>query len=153
MMESELKLFLDISLNFFEKMTGQKPELKTPSISLGFSKFHQCHGWISVSGMADGVVCVSMTTDMVNELLRSQGETIESESMQQDLVGEAASIIASNARRHFGPKFQISPPQTSMQDESIDRSWPYSRFCLPVQWRGHDGVVILAFEDKAPVEV
>lgn len=147
MKEDNLKLFLDISLNFFEKITGERPEPSEPAIRLGSSDFHDFYGWIEVSGSGRGIVCVSMTSSMADELLQCQGESLKDETMRLDMVGEAASIVASNARQRFGQEFKISLPFTSSSGRIQDSAWPYSRFCLPVRWRGHEGTVILAFEE------
>jgi CheY-specific phosphatase CheX len=143
MNHSDMHLFVDISVNFFEKITGEPASIAEGQLQFGRSTLLDHNGLIRISGSSEGVVCLSMPSPMIVELLQSSGETVETEEAQRDLVGEAANIIASNARKHFGSGFGISPPVT-IEAGQPSADWPYSRFALPIRWRDHQAVLLLA---------
>ncbi len=149
MNEVEMKVFLEISINYFEKVTGQKAEVGSGVIQFGKLELLDFAGVIRVSGSSEGVVCLSMSRAMINDLLYASGEIIPSEELLRDMVGEAASVIASNARKYFGPRFFIGVPQTLTAKETSLLAMPFSRLALPINWRDHHAWLILALADPA----
>ena len=151
MNEHDMHIFLEVGVNFFEKSTGEKATFGTGALEFGKSELLDYSGVIRVSGTSEGVVCLTVSQAMVGEMLRANGEPDSAESLELDMVGEAASIIASNARKHFGPRFHIAPPDTFGIDEASQLPLPFARFALPIQWRGHRANLILALTEIAPV--
>lgn len=148
MNQAEMQVFLDVSLHVFEKMTGAKPILHPPVVLLGKTKLYDYSGLIRISGAASGAVCLSMPKEMIDQLLHAQNETERTPALAQDLVGEAASIIASNTRKHFGEHFRVSLPETVNPDQIALLSLPYVRFSLPITWQNYQAVLLLAFSEQ-----
>jgi hypothetical protein len=149
MQPADMQQFVEISMKFFEKFTGERPVVADGQVQFGHSTLLEHCGQIRISGSSRGVVCLSMSSPMVTEMLASSGESIQDEDAKLDLIGEAASIIASNAREHFGSGFAISLPETRFH-ASTAADWPYSRFVLPIRWRSHEAVLVLALTRSSP---
>lgn len=151
MNEHDMQIFLDVSTVLFETLTGEKATIQSGVLQFGKSTLMDYSGVIRISGSSEGVVCLTVPRAMLAEMLTSTGEEQTGEVIERDMVGEAASIIASNARKHFGQHFHIAVPETVASREAEDLSLPFSRLTLPIQWRGHQASLILALtEQTAP---
>jgi CheY-specific phosphatase CheX len=150
MNEHDMHVFLEVGVNFFEKTTGETATFGTGALQFGKTDLLDYSGVIHVSGSSEGVVCLTVTRAMIDEMLQAAGESGPEEVLERDMVGEAASIIASNARKHFGPRFSIAPPVTYSQGETAELPLPYTRFAMPIQWRGHQANLILALSETSP---
>lgn len=152
MNEHDMQVFLDVSTSFFETLTGERATIQSGRLEFGKSPQLDYSGIIRISGSSEGVVCLTVPQSMLAALLRAAGEEQTGETIERDMVGEAASIIASNARKHFGPHFHISVPEALSAQDSADLPLPFARLTLPIQWREHQGCLILALtEQTAPV--
>jgi len=149
MNQHDMHVFLEVGVNFFEKTTGEKATFGNAALQFGKSDLLDYSGVIRVSGSSEGAVCLTVPCAMLGELLRATGESETATSLERDMVGEAASIIASNARKHFGPRFAIAPPETFGIDEALQLSLPFARFVLPIQWRGYRANLILALSESS----
>jgi hypothetical protein len=143
-----MHVFLEVGVNFFEKTTGEKATFGTGTLQFGKSELLDYSGVIRVSGASEGAVCLTVSRGLISEMLRSSGESMSEEALARDMVGEAASIIASNARKFFGPRFGIAPPETYARDGVAQLPLPFARFALPIEWRGHRAHLILALAES-----
>ncbi|MES2572433.1 MAG: chemotaxis protein CheX [Verrucomicrobiota bacterium] len=148
MKPADMQLFVDISVNFFTKLTGEPPLIADGQLQFGLSPLLDFTGMIHISGASAGVVGLSLSSSMAMALLTGSGESRFDEAACDDFVGEAASIIASNARMVFGSSFGISIPQRSRRS-SVSTEWPYSRLALPIRWRSHEAVLFLALSEAS----
>jgi len=152
MNEQDMQVFLDVSTAFFEILTGEKATLHSGRLQFGKSALLDYSGVIRISGSSEGIVCLTVPRTMLTALLNAVGEQGQGEEIERDMVGEAASIIASNARKQFGPHFHIAVPETILGADAKDLYLPFARLVLPIEWRGHEASLILALTEKpAPV--
>lgn len=151
MTEHDMQVFLDVGVHYFEKITGERAQLGSARLQFGRTELSDFTGVIRISGSSAGVVCMSVPTAMVDEMLNSAGESLCNDEMERDMIGEAASIIASNARKHFGPRFEIATPETYSHAESAAIRFPFARFAIPIAWKTHHGSLILALSETDPV--
>ncbi len=149
MNERDMHIFLEVGVNFFEKTTGEKATFGTGTLQFGKSELLDYSGVIRVSGASEGLVCLTVSRAMIDEMLRATGEIPAADALACDLVGEVASIIASNARKFFGPRFGIAPPETFASDGAAHLALPFARFALPIHWRGFRAHLILALGESA----
>jgi CheY-specific phosphatase CheX len=148
MNQHDMHVFLEVGVNFFEKTTGEKAIFGNAALQFGKCELLDYSGVIRVSGSSEGAVCLTMPCAMLGELLRAAGESEPAEDLERDMAGEAASVIASNARKHFGPRFAIAPPEIFGLNEARQLSLPFARFVMPMQWRGHRANLILALSES-----
>ena len=148
MNEHDMQIFLDVSTVLFETLTGEKATIQSGVIQFGKSALLDYSGVIRISGSSEGVVCLTVPRSMMADMLSATGEEQTGEEIERDLVGEAASIIASNARKHFGPHFQIAVPETVASRDAGKLTLPFSRLALPIHWRGHQASLILALTEQ-----
>lgn len=148
MNQHDMQVFLEVGVNFFEKTTGERAIFGNAALQFGRCELLDYSGVIRISGSSGGAVCLTMPCAMLGELLRAAGETEPGKDLERDMAGEAASVIASNARKHFGPRFVIAPPEIFGIDEALQLSLPFARFVMPIQWRGYRANLILALSES-----
>ena len=109
--EQELRVFIDIVSQYFERQTGRLPEIGSPYLGEANAlPIYDFTGVIGISGERQGCVYFTAHRDLLRQLLLHVGEADVSDNNLCDLVGEIANTISGNARRHFGPNFMISVP-------------------------------------------
>ena len=109
--EEELRAFIEIVKQYFERQTGRLPELGNPYLGDPAAlPMYDFTGVIGISGARPGCVYFTAHRDLLRELLLHVGESTLSDENLSDLVGEVANTISGNARRVFGPEFMISVP-------------------------------------------
>lgn len=150
MIEKDLKTFVSVTANYFEKTTREPAELSPPAINFDGAVFLEFTGIIAISGKAEG--CVYLTADraMLDQLMEDIGAHVErSDENMMDLIGEVANVIASNVRRDFGPEFKVSTPVT-MHGSETEPPVPIAEvtMSIPIQWRGHTSYLVLGLNDE-----
>ena len=109
--ETEVKVFVDGVLNYFDTSVQQTAECGTPYLALNRTpEISDYTGMIRISGRREGLVCFTAPKSMLCVMLMRMHETDMSHHNLCDLVGEIANTLSGNARRDFGPQFQISVP-------------------------------------------
>lgn len=146
--EKDLKVFVDVSCRYFEKVAKDKPLLRDPVIEFHKPEFLDYTGSIEISGRSKGNIYLTMPREMVVRLLELHGENEVSDGSLYDLVGEIASTISSNAREHFGSQLKISVPRALGPEEAADKSFSNVRFVLPIEWRDEEAFLVIALEEK-----
>ena len=129
MKAAHINPFLDSTINLFENMLGQKPNVGMTSL---IKSLHS-HRWdisgvIGVTGAAEGVVALRMTAHLVDGLLDQSGLAPEGEEERKEIissmVGEMTNVIAGNALggiREYDLDITV-PFVVQGQNHSI--SWP-----------------------------
>lgn len=147
MSDEEIRIFIDGTVRYFERVSGVAPEVETPyikgegSIALDFT------GVIGISGRHHGAVYFTSGRDLLAELLTTLGEKEQSLANLADMVGEVANTIAGNARRFFGHEFLISVPVVLRgRPEEISFPRHLKSFVIPVVWKGHPCFLIICLE-------
>lgn len=134
--EEELRAFIEIVNQYFERQTGRLPELGNPYLGDPAAlPMYDFTGVIGISGARPGCVYFTAHRDLLRELLLHVGESTLSDENLSDLVGEVANTISGNARRVFGPEFMISVPVVvagAAQAIQVPRN--VKAYILPLRW-------------------
>ncbi|MGB0713844.1 MAG: chemotaxis protein CheX, partial [Gammaproteobacteria bacterium] len=109
--ENDLEVFITAAERFFTVTTGDPVQCGDARIHFSLPPLLDYTGWIVVSGLASGIVCVTASRDTLGGMLESLGEHPEDDELMADLVGELAGTLVMNAREHFGEHLNVSTPQ------------------------------------------
>ena len=94
MTEIELKVFLDVTRNFFEKL-GAEPAMLGPGIiSFDDPKLLDFTGLIEIGGPSSGYVCLTMSRAMLTAVVTAQGGPAPSDVALAETVYEVTSVVA-----------------------------------------------------------
>ena len=93
--------FLNSTMNLFENMLGQQPQVGSKSIVNNFNSHRwDVSGVIGVTGAAEGVIAIRMTQNLVERLMKKSGIECtyehELQEVTSSMVGEMANVIAGN---------------------------------------------------------
>ena len=142
--ENELRVFIDIVGQYFERQTGRLPEIGSPYLGEANAlPIYDFTGVIGISGERQGCVYFTAHRDLLRQLLLHVGEADVSDNNLCDLVGEIANTISGNARRHFGPNFMISVPVVvAGSARSIQVPKDVKAYILPLRWHKLEAAMI-----------
>ena len=145
MTEIELKVFLDVTRNFFEKL-GAEPAMLGPGIiSFDDPKLLDFTGLIEIGGPSSGYVCLTMSRAMLTAVVTAQGGPAPSDVALAETVYEVASVVANHARQSLGGRIMISSP-TPIMGADYGPAFPMPVYRTPVRWNQHEGLLIVALE-------
>jgi chemotaxis protein CheX len=157
MTEDELKIFIRGTEHFFEASTSAPAKVSTPYVMESDDRVvYDFSAIIGVSGTQHGCVYYSAPRDMVRELVEHLGETMTSDTIYADYVGEIANTISGNAREFLGSGFMISVPVVFTAGSSESRvRFPRDipAFVVPLEWKGYQSSLIMALKDDGPAEL
>jgi chemotaxis protein CheX len=146
--EQELRVFLDIVRQYFDRQTGRSIELGSPHLGDAAAlPMYDYTGVIGISGERQGCVYVTAKRELLRALLLQVGETDVSEANLCDLAGEVANTISGNARLYFGPEFMISVPivvQGSAQAIQVPRN--VKAYVIPMRWHKLDAALVVSLQ-------
>jgi chemotaxis protein CheX len=153
MKETDLKVFIDVTMNYFVKISGDQAIMGEPFISFDDPPLLDFTGLIEVSGSSEGVFYVTTPQSMLAKLLADIGETDTSEEILKDFVGEIATTLSGNVRRVFGENFRISVPTTLGAINGSRPDLPFANFVVPIQWKEFKPYMVLGVtqDDEEPV--
>jgi chemotaxis protein CheX len=149
MTESELRVFIDVVIEYFRDVSGDPVEMGVPFVQDGRTNLLDHTGVIGISGAKRGGVLVTAAEPMLRELasiILGTGD-LESEDVV-DMVGELTNTVAGNVRREFGSSFMISVPivlQGKPDDVRLRLKPPI--FVVPINWREHRAYLSVGLED------
>jgi chemotaxis protein CheX len=143
--ESQVSVFIDSVLRYFDTAVQQAAECGTPYLAVGRSpEISDYTGVIRISGKRDGVVFFTAPKTMLCVMLMRMQETDMSHDNLCDLVGEIANTFSGNARRDFGHQFNISVPSVihgrNMAMEYPSNSRP---IVIPIEWRTYHARLVV----------
>jgi chemotaxis protein CheX len=148
MTEKELRVFIDVVVEYFGQISGDNATMGVPYIQEGKAQLLDHTGVIGISGPRKGGIFVTAGNRMLRELA---GIILESEEVEDeevlDMVGELTNTIAGNVRREFGASFMISVPiilQGRPSDLKLQLKPPV--FVVPVNWRDHQAFLSVGLE-------
>ena len=146
--EEELRAFIEIVNQYFERQTGRLPELGNPYLGDPAAlPMYDFTGVIGISGARPGCVYFTAHRDLLRELLLHVGESTLSDKNLSDLVGEVANTISGNARRVFGPEFMISVPVVvagAAQAIQVPRN--VKAYILPLRWHKREAALVASLQ-------
>lgn len=146
--EEELRAFIEIVKQYFERQTGRLPELGNPYLGDPAAlPMYDFTGVIGISGARPGCVYFTAHRDLLRELLLHVGESTLSDENLSGLVGEVANTISGNARRVFGPEFMISVPVVvagAAQAIQVPRN--VKAYILPLRWHKREAALVASLQ-------
>ena len=143
--ETEVNVFVDGVLNYFDTAVQQTADCGTPYLALTDTpEISDYTGMIRISGKRDGVVCFTAPRTMLCVMLMRMQETDMSHDNLCDLVGEIANTLSGNARRDFGHQFNISVPSVVHGRSSSVQYPPNTRpIVIPITWRTYHARLVV----------
>lgn len=145
MQAHQLKLFQDITLQYFAKLApGEPPALEEPFLQFGQLAAHDFTSLVEIHGEYDGCLYLSAPRAMLRELLAVNGEPEISELTLRDMCRELSNVLSGNASQAFGGNWEISVPFTLDGEELGRYPLPPTAFVMPFLWRGARSLLIVA---------
>jgi chemotaxis protein CheX len=146
--EQQLRVFIDLVRQYFDRETGRAAEIGTPYLGDATAlPIYDFTGVIGISGERQGCVYVTSHRDMLRTLMLQVGETDVSDNNLCDLVGEVANTISGNARVNFGPNFMISVPIVVKGNaEAIQVPRNIKAYVIPLRWHKHDAALVVSLQ-------
>jgi chemotaxis protein CheX len=143
--ESEVAVFIDSVLNYFNSAVQQAAQCGTPYLALGkCPEVFDYTGIIRISGKRAGLVLFTAPKSMLSVMLMRMQESDMSHENLCDLVGEIANTLSGNARRDFGHQFNISVPSVVFGRSGPVEYPPNTRpIIIPIDWRNYHAKLIV----------
>jgi len=139
MNEDQLKIFISVIRQYFEKVTGSRIEVGVPFLKDESSNVLLAYtGVIGISGKMKGAIYITANEDLIAGLINYIAP--KKNPAQEDLssmIGELANTIAGNAQKTLGPEFHISTPIIFTKDNSVASSSIIIKaptFIFPLKW-------------------
>ena len=138
-METEdLKIFVETTIDYFEKVTGHGAQAGVPRIVEDDGGFlREITGAIGIAGEIQGAIYVTGDEVFFRDLLLAFNPNADTgRENVLDAAGELANTIAGNGQKAFGSGLRISVPMIfTGTNPQIRMREP--RFLIPIEWRGH----------------
>ncbi|HEX9720828.1 MAG TPA: chemotaxis protein CheX [Ramlibacter sp.] len=146
--DTELKLFVDSVRRYFQVTTRQEPQITSAFLGTGDIDGHDFNGIVSFSGSYNGHVIVSMTAQLLRELLLLQGETDLSTGNLLDAAGEIANTLGGNARKMLGSGLQISVPVKLHGASGVKARVRKHPYVITLRWNHQPAMVCVDMERR-----
>ena len=146
--DTELKLFVDSVRRYFQVTTRQEPQITSAFLGTGDIDGHDFNGIVSFSGSYNGHVIVSLTAQLLRELLLLQGETDLSTGNLLDAAGEIANTLGGNARKMLGSGLQISVPVKLHGASGVKARVRKHPYVITLRWNHQPAVVCVDMERR-----
>ncbi|NCN04497.1 MAG: chemotaxis protein CheX [Spirochaetales bacterium] len=148
MTEQELRIFIDVVIDYFVLLSDESARMGVPYIQEGKSQLLDFTGVIGISGARKGGIFVTASSSMLKELasLILESDDVAPDEIL-DMVGELTNTIAGNVRREFGSSFMISVPiivEGRPQDLRLQIKPPV--FVVPINWRSYQAFLSVGLE-------
>jgi len=150
MKEEDIKVFIDIVINYFKEITGEETQMGVPFIKKDNLSVLPYTGIIGISGEYKGGIYLSADKELLSGVAGCiLGIEEADESACIDMLGEITNTIAGNARSSFGSQFMISVPIVIKgQPEDIFFQLKPPVFVIPIEWREHPCFLAIGLEKE-----
>ena len=129
-------------------ITRQEPQITSAFLGTGDIDGHDFNGIVTFSGSYNGHVIVSMTAQLLRELLLLQGETDLSAGNLLDAVGEIANTLGGNARKTLGSSLQISVPVKLHGSSGVKARVRKHPYVITLRWNHQPAMVCVDMEKR-----
>lgn len=147
--EQDLRLFVDSVRRYFKVITREEPQITSAFLGTTALQGHDYNGIVSFGGSYNGHVIVSMTDQLLKEMLLMQGERDLSQDNLLDAVGEIANTLAGNARKTLGSGLQISVPVRLHGGAGIQARVRHRPYVITLRWNRQPALVCIDMERVA----
>jgi len=151
--ERDIYYFVDVTLAYLNKITGNEVALRDPTIEFQSLVFSAYTGLIHLKGGAEGFVYVTASQSFLQQLYtarHSQGRFAEENCL--DVMTDITSEIAHNVHKRFGPALHVSEPHifSTVPDDPIEM--PPAVFVQPLFWRNEIAYFVLGLTSSDKIE-
>ncbi len=148
MKDTEIKIFVEGVLNFFNKLAKDSISVGVPYVKDGNQFINEITGFIGLTGKRKGGIFITCSYAMVDEVINAYaGIDDHSNEARKDMIGEIANTISGNASDAFGTDFQISVPVViTGKPEGVDMPTRVPTFVIPIQWKSHKAYLVVGVE-------
>jgi hypothetical protein len=142
--ERDIFYFVDVTLAYLNKITGNEIVLRDPTIEFQSLVFSAFTGLLHLKGSAEGFVYVTASQQFLNQLYNSrQSRGKANEDTCRDVMSDITTTIANNVHKRFGPSLDVSEPRifSTVPDDPIEM--PPAVFVQPLIWRKEHAYLVL----------
>ncbi|MCE0482992.1 MAG: hypothetical protein LV479_02000 [Methylacidiphilales bacterium] len=144
MHERDIYYFIDVTLTYLNKITGNEISLRDPSIEFQSLVFSAYTGLIHLKGDAEGFVYLTSSQPFLQHLYTSRHSRGRfTEENCRDVMTDITGTIAHNVHKRFGPGLHVSEPRvfSTVPDDPIEM--PPAVFVQPMLWRKENAYLVL----------
>lgn len=147
--EKNFQVFIDSVTNYFDQLNDDDIAVDTPYLNENHTPFLSDYtGVIGITGSNKGLVYFTAPAALIKQMLVSMREADDSEENMVDLVGEVANTISGNARKQFGPEFNISVPFVFKgQPENVILPRDNHSFVIPLIWKNSSAAIVIYLQN------
>ena len=148
MNEKDIQAIIESTTSYFEQYGSETPNVGVPFLKGENTVLLDFTGMIGISGNRKGVIYITTTKKMLQELVTSvSGLTDFGDAEIRDMSGELANTISGNIQKVFGSQFMISAPSViegKPTDITIHLSNP--TYIIPVNWKNEEFFITISLE-------
>ncbi len=144
--EKDIKVFTEAVTEYFSLIDDKPASVRSFYLAQGeaFEPIGELTGEIALSGDFRGTVTFAAPRNLVRWVLRHQRSHETDDARLLDGIGEIANTLAGNARRHFGPTLEISPPVARLGGFVPGSHTTRARqFVIMIDWKNFQSAVIV----------
>ena len=134
--ERDIYYFIDVTLGYLNKVTGNEIVLRDATIEFQSLVFSGYTGLLHLKGQAEGFVYLTASQQMLQHLYAARhSRTRLLEENCREVMTEITHNLAQNLRKRFGSALQVSEPRvfSTVPDDPIEM--PPAVFVQPILWR------------------
>ena len=142
--ERDIYYFIDVTLAYLNKITGNEIVLRDPTIEFQSLVFSAYTGLIHLKGGAEGFIYITSSQPFLQHLYSARSSrTRFTEENCRDVMTDITDTIANNVHKRFGPSLHVSEPRvfTTVPDDPIEM--PPAVFVQPIVWRNEQAYFVL----------
>ena len=142
--EQDIHYFLDVTLAYLNKLTGNEIVLRSPTIEFQSLVFSAYTGLLHLKGGAEGFVYITASQQFLSHLYTAKGHNGRaSEENCREAIGDLTSHMAQQVHKRFGSTLNVSEPRifSTVPDDPIEM--PPAVFVQPLVWRKEHAYIVL----------
>jgi len=142
--ERDIHYFIDVTLAYLNKITGNELVLRDPTIEFQSLVFSAYTGLLHLTGSVEGFVYFTASQPFLQHLYTSQhNRGRQTEENCRDVMNDITGTIAHGVHQRFAPELHVSEPRifSTVPDDPIEM--PPAVFVQPLVWRKEHAYFVL----------
>jgi hypothetical protein len=142
--EQDIHYFLDVTLTYLNKLTGNEIVLRSPTIEFQSLVFSAYTGLLHLKGGAEGFIYITASQQFLSQLYAAKGHTGRAtEENCREAIEDLTSQVAQQVHKRFGSTLKVSEPRifSTVPDDPIEM--PPAVFVQPLVWRKEHAYIVL----------
>jgi hypothetical protein len=142
--ERDIYYFVDVTLAYLNKITGNEIVLRDPTIEFQSLVFSAYTGLLHLKGGAEGFVYITASQQFLQNLCNSrQNRGRVTEENCREVITDLTGTIANGVHKRFGTTLHVSEPRifSTVPDDPIEM--PPAVFVQPLVWRKEHAYFVL----------